>query len=253
MNFVKKRIDKQLDKNVKIFSAPYDLASAYAADMSAMISKSARKKIPFTIALSGGTTPEILFSVLSDRFAGTLPWQYVHFFWGDERCVPPSSPESNYGMTNRKLLSKIDIPARNIHRIIGENEPSQEALRYSDEIVLCTRERYDLPRFDLVLLGIGEDGHTASIFPGQTGIIHSDKICEVASHPVTGQKRITITGRVINNANEISFLVTGKKKAEVVGKILGNDPLALNFPASHIAPVNGSLNWLLDMEAGSLL
>ena len=238
-----------MNKEVRIFQTPYELADEFAAQIVKMIKGSAEKMPPFTIALSGGTTPEILFKILGEKYVGTIPWNFIHLFWVDERCVPPENSESNYGMTNRTLLNKIDIPSGNIHRIIGEAEPEKEADRYSAEICMNIEKRDGLPLFDLIILGLGEDGHTASIFPGHLEYFESDKICIVASHPITGQKRISITGRVINNAKRIVFLVTGNKKRTIVEKMFKKDPESLNFPAAHIVPVYGSLSWFLDKEA----
>lgn len=240
----------KLDKIVKIFPTPYDLAIKFAEEMVNMIKESVKNTKLFTIALSGGSTPEIVFKMLAENYAKSVPWEYVHFFWGDERCVPPGNSESNFGMTMRKLLSKIEIPSLNIHRIKGEDDPKKEASRYSEEILLNTGKREGIPVFDLVLLGLGEDGHTASIFPGHLELMKSDKICEIAFHPVTLQKRITLTGRVINNAETVTFLVTGKKKEAIVEKILKNKPSDQNYPASYIVPVYGRLYWFLDKEAG---
>lgn len=242
-----------MDKIVKIFASPYDLAEKFAEEMVNMIAESAQKQKQFTIALSGGSTPELLFTLLSEKFAESVPWHYVHVFWGDERCVAPDNAESNFGMIMKKLLGKIEIPSMNIHRIKGEDDPENEALRYSEEILINTRNRNRLPLFDLIMLGLGEDGHTASIFPGHLELLNSDKICETASHPVTHQKRITLTGRVINNANAVTFLVTGKKKESIVEKMFKKDPTALNYPASYIVPVYGRLTWYIDKEAGRLL
>lgn len=242
-----------LDKNVKIFATPKELAEKFADVMADMIIESAKKKKLFTVALSGGSTPELLFTLLGEKYARSVPWQYVHLFWGDERCVPPEDSESNYGMTMRVLLSRLEMPSINIHRIRGEADPVTEAGRYSDELSLYTIKRDSIPLFDLVLLGLGEDGHTASIFPGQMELLESDKTCAVAFHPVTKQKRITITGRVINNAEQVTFLVTGKKKEEIVEKIVNQKPSAQSFPASYIVPVYGRLSWFLDSEAGNML
>jgi 6-phosphogluconolactonase len=242
-----------LDKEIKIFPTPYELAEKFAEELVGIIADSAKMKKPVSVALSGGSTPELLFSVLGDHYPNSVPWEYVHFFWGDERCVPPGNPESNYGMTRRRLFEKINIPYSNIHRIKGEDDPEKEASRYSEEISGCTGKRDGLPVFDLVILGLGEDGHTASIFPGHLDLFNSDKICEVAVHPATLQRRITITGRVINNADSVTFLVTGKKKADIVEKIIKKSLIADDFPASYIVPVYGMLHWYIDKEAGRLL
>jgi 6-phosphogluconolactonase len=242
-----------VDKIVKIFPSPYELAREFAEEMVKMISESTESARHFTVALSGGSTPELLFTILSENFARSVSWKNVHIFWGDERCVPPDNAESNFGMAWRKFLSKIEIPSLNIHRIHGEDDPEKEASRYSEEISLHTGKRDGMPLFDLVLLGLGEDGHTASIFPGHPELLYSDKICEVAIHPLTRQNRISLTGKVINNAEAVTFLVTGKKKEEIVKKIFKKDPSALNYPATYIVPVYGRLKWFIDKEAGKLL
>lgn len=238
-----------MESTIKIFPTPYDLAMNFAEEMARMINNSAKENKPFTIGLSGGSTPELLFRVLAEKFADTIPWQHVHLFWGDERCVQPDNPESNYGMTARTLLCYINIPAENVHRILGESDPDQEAVRYSEEISLFTSDRDGISKFDLIILGLGEDGHTASIFPGHLDLFNSEKTCEVAYHPVSGQKRITITGRLINNADNVAFLVTGEKKAAIVEKLLEKDPVSINYPAAYTVPVFGQLSWFLDKAA----
>jgi len=242
-----------LDREVRIFQSPEVLAEVFAAEMADMIRKSANKMTSFSIALSGGTTPEILFKILGEKYAASVPWNNVHFFWVDERCVPPENSESNYGMTLRTFLSRIEIPRINIHRIKGEDEPENEALRYTEEISGFTRIRDELPLFDLILLGLGEDGHTASIFPGHLEFLNSGKICIVAKHPVTEQKRLSLTGKVINNADKVVFLVTGKKKETVVENLFKKNPYSLNYPAAYIVPVYGLLSWFLDKEAAGRL
>lgn len=241
------------DASVRIFPSPYQLAEHFAEELTKMAADQARRGSPFSIVLSGGSTPELLYSVIGDHFSASIDWEHIHFFWGDERCVSPESPESNYGMAWRTLLGRISIPPSNVHRIRGENEPSNEATRYSEEIALHTRKRNGLPAFDMIILGLGEDGHTASIFPSNPGAMGSDRICEVAYHPDTLQKRITLTGRVINNAGLITFIVTGRKKAAVIEKIINKKPSAFSFPASGIVPTDGKLVWMIDKEAASLL
>lgn len=242
-----------MENSIKIFPTPYILAEKLADEIVKQIRKSAKGNIPFNVALSGGTTPELLFSIIGDKFSDSIPWEYVHLFWGDERCVSPMDSDSNYGMTKRTLIDKINIPSKNVHRIRGEDDPVRESKRYSEEIASSTRTLNGLPLFDLIMLGLGEDGHTASIFPGHRDLFSSDKICDVAIHPVTGQSRITITGRVINNAESVIFLVTGKNKARVTGEILKKSPSAINFPAYYIVPVFGKLSWFLDADAAMWL
>jgi 6-phosphogluconolactonase len=229
------------------------MAESFAGELAGKINEAAKRRQVLTVALSGGSTPNLLFSLLGDHFSKSVRWEFVHFFWGDERCVPPENEQSNFGMAYEKLFSKIVIPPENIHRIFGENNPDQEAERYSWEILSHTRKRDGLPVFNIIILGLGEDGHTASIFPGHSEMFNSAKICAVAVHPHTYQKRITITGKVINNADSVIFLVTGKKKAEVVEKVVRKSPCSEDLPASYICPVSGHLSWYLDVDSGSLL
>lgn len=238
--------------DIKIFKTPSDLAEKLALDIVMRINDSAKKGKILTIALSGGSTPELLFSKLGDNFSKSARWEFVHFFWVDERCVPPDNTESNYRMAYEKLFRKIDIPLCNLHRIKGERIPEKEAFGYSEEISEFTGSRRGFPVFDVLLLGVGEDGHTASIFPGNLELLASNKICEVAVHPVSGQKRITVTGKVINNAKLIYFLVTGKAKSGIISRILNDPQSSQSFPASHIASVSGTVYWYLDEEAGRL-
>lgn len=242
-----------MNKSIKIFANPLELAEAFASDLVNLISRTGKKKRPFTIALSGGNTPKLLFEILADKYRESVDWSYVHLFWVDERCVPQADPESNYGMTRQILLNKIIIPENNIHRIRGEEEPEKEASRYSEEIKAYTRTRNNIPVFDLIILGMGDDGHTASIFPGNLKLLSIDRVCEAAVHPVSGQKRVTITGKVINNASEIFFIVTGSGKAPAVRRIFNKDAESVNFPAAYIVPSYGKLTWLLDKKAGEFI
>ena len=238
--------------NIKIFKTPFELTEELAKELVLRINDSVKKKKILSLALSGGSTPELLFSKLGDDFSKSVAWEYVQIFWVDERCVPPDNIESNYKMVNERLLMKIDIPLCNIHRIRGERAPEKEAYGYSEEVSEFTRSSKGFPVFDIMLLGVGKDGHTASIFPGNLELFTSDKIYEVAVHPVSGQKRITVSGKVINNAQLIYLLVTGTKKSEIVGRILNASESAQSFPAAHVDSVSGTVNWYLDEEAGRL-
>lgn len=207
----------------------------------------------FHVALSGGSTPKIVFDVLASEFADRIDWSRVHFYWGDERCVLPSDDESNYKMTVEHLFSKIEVPKENIHRILGEAEPPREALRYSNLLEIYLDRVNGIPQFDLVLLGMGDDGHTASIFPHEIDLWNAPEHCVVATHPPDnhrgGQKRITITGQVINTAKEVAFLVTGENKAEKVREVTQSEGDYKSYPASLVSPTSGNLNWFLDRAA----
>ncbi len=242
-----------MKQKINIFPAPFEMAEALALELISRINDAGKKGRALNIALSGGNTPGLLYSVLANHFSTAADWRFAHLFWGDERCVPPGHADSNYGAVQKALLSKIDIPALNIHRIIGERDPDEEAVRYSGEIRKYTLQKNNFPVLDIVLLGLGEDGHTASIFQGNTSSFRSDNICEVAVHPVTGQKRITLTGKVINNAIDVIFLVTGKNKAGVAGSIINKGKNAGKYPASFVTAHDGNLSWYLDREAGCLI
>lgn len=238
--------------NYKIqISKSIDELSEYFAQL--LIDRVNNKKNDFHIALSGGSTPKSIFEYLAAHHQNTIHWNKVKFYWGDERCVPPTDSESNYKMADENLLSKVSIPKENIFRIKGESDPNEEAIRYSQLIKDNLKLINDTPIFDLIMLGLGEDGHTASIFPNHINLLQSDNICEVAIHPSSGQKRITLTGKTINNAHNIIFIVTGKNKSKIINDILNNKIESKNYPASFIKPMNGKLIWLLDNEAASLL
>jgi 6-phosphogluconolactonase len=205
------------------------------------------------IVLSGGNTPKLFYKIFAEYYIQKIKWEYIHLFWSDERCVPPDNSESNFKMTKEYLLNLMSIPSDNIHRIIGENDPVFEAERYSNEILSNVKIKNNLPSFDITILGLGEDGHAASIFPGQLHLITSEKICESTIHPVTKQNRITLTGKVINNSDEIIFLVTGKAKSKVIKKIVNDEEGADSYPAYHICSTEGNTEWFLDNNAASLI
>lgn len=218
-----------------------------------LIDKLNNSKDHFHIALSGGSTPKSIFEYLAARHCKTINWQKVNFYWGDERCVPPTDSESNYKMAYDSLLSKLQIPTSNIFRIKGENDPQFEADNYSSEILNHLKIENNFPRFDLIILGLGEDGHTASIFSNQKSLLISDKIYAKAVNPATEQIRITLTGKVINNAATIVFIATGSNKAKVVDEIISQKGNYKDYPASFINPDNGELYWILDKAAASQL
>ncbi|MGH2346535.1 MAG: 6-phosphogluconolactonase, partial [Chloroflexota bacterium] len=212
-----------------------------------------------TIALSGGGTPRSLYELLATPALATeIPWQEVHVFWGDERHVPPDHPDSNFRMANEALLSHVPIPAENIHRIPAElSNAATVAVAYADDLRrtfhLGTEDPAALPRFDLILLGMGEDGHTASLFPHSAAL--SERKALVAANPVPklDTTRLTLTLPVINHAARVWFLVTGGSKADVLKAVLEGPRQPETLPSQLINPTDGELCFLLDVTAAASL
>jgi 6-phosphogluconolactonase len=208
------------------------------------------------LAFSGGTTPQLFFEKLAARQNNpdmSTDWSRIHIFWVDERCVPPDHRDSNFGMTWHSLLKVLNLPENQIHRIHGEDDPQKEAVRYENEIRKTLQMPSGVPVFDWIFLGMGEDGHTASIFPDRLDLLESPDLCAVAHYTETDQFRVTITGPVIMNARRISFLVTGTGKSLIIRQIIKEEPAAKRYPAFHIKPVNGDLDWYLDVSAANQL
>ena len=233
-----------------LFNDSNELAEQLARDFSEAVDEKAASGESLTVALSGGHTPKTFFEILAERYRESIPWDKVVFFWGDERCVPPDNDESNFKMTKGALLSKIVIPEANIHRVRGEDPPHNEALRYEEEIKeFIPGGGNGFPRFDWIFLGMGPDGHTASLFPGAPTLEEREKVCVVATHPETGQKRVSLTFPVLDNAKRVSFLVAGDSKAPVLKEIMESGGKPLPYPASMVSPVDGVLEWYLDKAA----
>ena len=206
----------------------------------------------FSVVLSGGSTPGHLYRLLAgEPYRGQVPWGEVHLFWGDERCVPPGDPGSNYLLASETLISHVPIPSGNVHRVRGELEPERAARAYERALqdFFCGPHT----RFDLVLLGLGEDGHTASLFPGSPVLAETERLVAVASAVYQDRpaQRVTLTLPAINSARQILFLVTGRAKAAVVQSIVEGSGERL--PAQRIQPAAGGLTWLLDAEAARLI
>lgn len=239
------------DSEIKIYPSAQHLAEVLASEIASLANEASEQGLRFNIALSGGTTPKRLYNVLSEIYSEDIPWEAVHLYWSDERCVPSDHPDSNYGFALEHIIRSVPIPGRNIHQIKGDAEPEQEAARYSSEILDNIELSGGLPRFDMILLGIGSDGHTASIFSDRMDLLSSEKICATAVHPESGQKRITLTGDIINNASIVAFIVTGLEKSGVVAAILDDHEEADEYPAAYIYPEDGILKWYLDEDAAT--
>jgi len=244
-----------MKQKIKYFETIQTLAEALVNEFQIAVHNASVKRKFFYTALSGGSTPNLFFQTLAKpENREKVLWQNVHLFWGDERCVPPQDEESNFGTTKRILLDFIDIPQINVHPIHGEKNLFIEVTNYSNEIrKIVPFSKNDLPVFDWIFLGLGSDGHTASIFPVSNVLNKKNTICSVAKHPLTGQERITLTLPAINNAKRISFLVTGEDKAEILKKIVMNENGSEKYPASFVRPKNGILEWYLDKAAGKYL
>ena len=215
------------------------------ADLFAEIAiRAVRKKGMFAVALSGGNTPKPLYSLLSDD----LPWDGIHIFFGDERCVPPDDPQSNFRMANETLLSRIDVAEGNIHRMKGEADPESAAREYEAEIKSVLG---DSP-FDLILLGMGEDGHTASLFPGSEAL-DSHKLVEAVWVPKLNAHRLTMTPHAVHTAEQIMVLVTGENKAEALKQVIEGEFDPGTYPAQTLRSAEGEVRWFVDPCAAELL
>ncbi|EGQ7872754.1 6-phosphogluconolactonase [Vibrio parahaemolyticus] len=233
--------------NHKIYQTAEQVVESLANDMKAF-SEMGR---PVHISLSGGSTPKMLFKLLaSEAYATSIQWQNLHFWWGDERCVAPNDAESNYGEANTLLFSQVNIPAENIHRIRGEDEPKAEAERFAKEMAEVIPTENGIPVFDWILLGVGADGHTASLFPSQTNYDDAN-LSLVAAHPESGQLRVSKTARVLEAAKRISYLVLGAGKADIVEEINSSPANVLPYPAAKIHAKAGLTEWYLDLDAAA--
>jgi 6-phosphogluconolactonase len=207
----------------------------------------------FAVALSGGSTPKAMFQILAEKpFADTLPWRSIYIFWGDERCVPPDHAESNYRMADETLLSKVPIPRENIFRIPAEDEDhSRAAADYSEALRRFFGE--ESPTFNLVFLGMGADGHTASLFPHTTALRAGDRITAANYVEKFQSWRITLTADTINRARNIVFLVAGADKAPALKEVIEGPRNPDLYPSQLIEPSHGSLLWMVDEAAAKLL
>ncbi|MEM9409481.1 MAG: 6-phosphogluconolactonase [Planctomycetota bacterium] len=208
---------------------PQAVAEQFAQDFAQWVNES---NGPVHVALSGGSTPKILFKVWASNDCPKTDWSKVHFYWGDERCVPPNDSESNYGVTNQLFFQPAKISESNIHRVLGENDPETESDRYAKVICDQIPATNGLPHFDVMILGMGTDGHTASIFPNQMDFMNESDFCAVATHPESGQKRVTLTGPVIRQSKRIAFLITGASKFPVLNAIETETKESKTWPAT---------------------
>lgn len=210
----------------------------------------------FTVALAGGATPKLLYTLLAtEPYGRHLPWQETHVFWGDERCVPPDHPESNYRMAHEALLRHLPIPSEQIHRMCGEEpDPERAAAEYEERLrTAFPGQAGAVPRFDLVLLGMGADGHTASLFPHTEAVREQQRWVVRNYVPKFQADRLTLTAPAINGAATVLFLVAGDDKAAALQAVLEGPAAPERLPAQLIRPTAGRLVWLVDRAAASRL
>lgn len=238
---------------IRVFKDTEELSRAAAHLFVEQAAQSIAEGNSFLVALNGGNTPTRLFQLLATDFRRDVDWSKVHVFWGDERCVPPEDPGSSFGQARELLLSRVPIPEANIHRVKGELGPLEAAKDYA----LLLKEFASLPlrwpRFDLVYLGMGEDGHTASLFPGSPADVSEPALPVTAHYQDRPANRVTLTPVVFNSARIVAFMVTGEKKADTLAEVLGDRYNSNLYPAQRIKPNNGRLIWLLDEGAARKL
>jgi len=229
---------------------PQLLAARAADEFAANASSAIRERGRLAVALSGGKTPRAMLEALSTR---SLDWNSIDFFWSDERCVGPDDPNSNYRMAREALLSRIAVPESNVHRMRGELEPSAGASAYDADLRAYFADR--APVFDLLFLGLGPDGHTASLFPGTDALNITDVWCAAnqVSGSVASPWRLTLTYPAINSARRVIFLVEGAEKADILATVLWREQDVRRYPAQGIAPTEGELVWLVDVAAAAKL
>ena len=238
---------------VRILDTPADLFQAAATEFVRLAADAVSARGRFSVALSGGSTPKALFTLLASGAVPAIPWDKICIFFGDERHVPPEHPESNYRMANEAMLSKVPLRPENVFRIHGEEKDAAAAAQaYEQTLVTFFRLKpAEFPRFDLILLGMGPDGHTASLFPGSQALQERNRLVVANWVEKFKTDRITMTFPVINHAAFVMFMAGGPDKAQPLHEVLEND--ASDLPSKKVKPVDGSLLWLVDRAAAGAL
>ncbi|HEY3197778.1 MAG TPA: 6-phosphogluconolactonase [Nitrospirales bacterium] len=242
-----------MDYSLEIVQGAEELARKGAERFIALAGTARQEHRPFRVALAGGNTPATLYKTLSSSYRTKVDWSIVEFFFGDDRAVPPDHPDSNFRLAAESLFRPAGIPSRQIHRMRGEMEDLDAASElYSEELGPWATD--DLPRFDLVLLGMGPDGHTASLFPNSAILEERTRwVVPVFDSPKPPPRRLTLTLPVLNAAHQVIFLVSGKDKAPAVREVLKGNAPGAQYPVKLVRPRPDRLLWLLDQEAASQL
>lgn len=242
------------EDNIKIHSNLEYLSKELANEICRYIKYVIENNDIAYISLSGGRTPKYIFrEIVKDN--PDINWSNVRIFWLDERCVPPENDDSNFGLAQKEFLSPLRIPESSFFRIKGENDSQIESIRYSEIIrnEICTSDVSSIPVFDLMLLGIGSDGHVASIFPDQIEKWNEKELCTATKNPASGQHRVSFTGQLINSAKRLYIMASGVEKAKVINEVMHKIGNYKKYPISLIEPINGELFWHLDEAAAEFL
>jgi 6-phosphogluconolactonase len=239
--------------DIRIFKNLNEISRSAAAMFVRHAARAIEERGGFLAALNGGGTPEGTFQLLATEFRDHVDWSQVHVFWGDERCVPASDPESNYGQARDLFLRHVPIPEANIHRIEGELTASEASKNYSMVLQTYASPPLEWPRFDLVFLGLGEDGHTASLFPGSPIDVMEPVLPVTAHYQDRPAQRVTLTPLIFNSARRVVFMAAGEKKAHTLAEVLSDRYNPELYPAQRIDLRNGKLIWLVDEDAASKL
>ncbi|MBO1224135.1 MAG: 6-phosphogluconolactonase [Candidatus Scalindua sediminis] len=241
-----------MEKRIHVYPNKEKLVAATTERVINLIGQAIQENGLCNIALAGGNTPREVYSMLAaNSYRDRVDWNGLHLFWGDERMVPPEHQDSNFRMVQQTLLEHIKIPDGNVHRIRGEITPEQAASEYAE--LLHNSFRKDSPRFDLILLGIGEDGHTASLFPDTDAIEECERHAVAVFVPRLNTWRVTLTLPVLNAAREVIFLVSGNSKSNIIQRIMNIKQPTKDLPATMVNPENGTLRWMLDSDAAALI
>ena len=242
-----------MNPEIRVFKNMEKLSRAAAYLFVEQAAQSIAERGQFLVALNGGSTPTRMFEMLATSFRERVDWSNVHVFWGDERCVPPDDPGSSYGQAMDALLRHVLIPEENVHRIKGELGPADAANDYALTLKRFASPPLDWPQFDLVYLGMGEDGHTASLFPGSPIDVSEPTMPVTAHYQDRPANRVTLTPVVLNAARMIVFMAAGDKKARTFAEVLSGRYNPELYPAQRMDPKNGKLTWLVDEAAASRL
>lgn len=240
---------------IRRLMTPQELFEAAAEEVARTANRAAAERGRFTLALAGGSTPKSLYTLLATNARTSLPWERTFFFWSDERHVPPTDPDSNYRMAQEALLSKVPVPASNVLRVPAEMPDAAAAAEAYEQTLrrFFALQSEQVPRFDLILLGMGPDGHTASLFPETAALREKSRLVVANWVEKLKTSRITFTLPLLNAANSVSFLVSGTDKAPALKAVLESDNPGEQYPARLVRPTDGKLLWFVDRAAASEL